>query len=93
MQSISTESDSALQKCQIHRRAWFEMTSRSRSKENGDVNNNEELVVVMPCVETALQWIQQEPKLNSAKIDVLVAGSLHLIGSVLTLLDPNLNFV
>ncbi|KJH51814.1 protein FolC [Dictyocaulus viviparus] len=41
---------------------------------------------VFDCITTTIQWIEQQSHLEN--LDVLVTGSLHLVGGVLSLIDP-----
>ncbi|KAK9880269.1 hypothetical protein WA026_010142 [Henosepilachna vigintioctopunctata] len=51
-----------------------------------NMSSNEGDVQVFPSVQDAVNYMNNEEKYN-----VLATGSLHLVGAVLTLLNPNLN--
>ncbi|XP_044728349.1 folylpolyglutamate synthase, mitochondrial-like isoform X2 [Chrysoperla carnea] len=63
-----------LKRCEDHKKIW----------EN--INKNKSIVNVYPSVSHALEML----KLHEKKPNVLVTGSLHLIGAVLKLIDPDL---
>lgn len=63
-----------LNRCADHKKIW----------EN--INKNKSIVNVYPSVSHALEMLS----LHQKKPNVLVTGSLHLIGAVLKLIDPDL---
>lgn len=69
-----------LKRCCVHKNIWlnFNSTTKNRSKETS--------VTVHRTIYDVLQDLPKENKYN-----ILVTGSLHLVGAMLSLLDPNLN--
>lgn len=45
-------------------------------------------VLVFDCITSAIQWV--ESLSDTENLDVLVTGSLHLVGGVLSLIEPSL---
>ncbi|CAJ0572710.1 unnamed protein product, partial [Mesorhabditis spiculigera] len=39
-----------------------------------------------PCIQSSIRWLEQQHQ--NGQLDVLVTGSLHLVGGVLSLVDP-----
>lgn len=70
--------NSQLNRCLLHRDIWQSMNQS---------NNQESLVDVCSTISEALEIIEHVKDNNDgAKIDVLFTGSIHLIGSTLSLI-------
>lgn len=68
-----------LDRCILHKDIWLKMTKP---------NDNEAQLSVCPTIQHALELIHDIKDNNfSANVNVLFTGSLHLIGSTLTLLN------
>lgn len=52
-----------------------------------EINGNDSNTMVFNSIEEALDFVGK----SGEKCDVLVTGSLHLVGGVLSLLEPTLN--
>ncbi|RZC33193.1 hypothetical protein BDFB_008038 [Asbolus verrucosus] len=73
-------SDELLEKCQQHKQLWLKLELQDDNKWKTDICE------IFPTVSEAIQFLT-----NQDKYDLLVTGSIHLIGSVLSILDPDLN--
>lgn len=67
-----------LNRCTRHQQLWMDVEECAKKKA--------EVVTVFPTVLNALKSLQQ-----NCKYDVLVTGSLHLIGAILSLTDFDFN--
>lgn len=67
-----------LNRCTRHQQLWMDIEE--------SVNKRAEVVTVFPTVLNALKSLRQ-----NLKYDVLVTGSLHLIGAILSLTDFDLS--
>lgn len=83
--NMSNDSYSILQsnnseKCTIYARRWTELASTNDSnneKSNGSAH-------VFSCIADVLSFLDAESAKNNEEIDVLVTGSLHLVGATLS---------
>lgn len=64
---------------------WTSIISHQNHESNGATSDQSEIYVTT-CVNEALSKIED----GSMEWCVLVTGSLHLVGAVLSVLDPNL---
>jgi len=64
------------------------------TRSNGVCPSSNRVTAVFPCISSALGWVHTlEERLEATpgrKLQVLVTGSLHLVGGVLSILDPEL---
>ncbi|KAJ8941136.1 hypothetical protein NQ318_004255 [Aromia moschata] len=67
-----------IQRCQGYKKKWLEIVGDSQEKSN--------VVKVIPFFSSAVNFLESE-----GECDVLVTGSIHLIGAAMSVLDPTLN--
>ncbi|EFX89284.1 hypothetical protein DAPPUDRAFT_205741 [Daphnia pulex] len=73
----------------INRDAWVESSFQPIG-----TSSFKQLVLAFPTINNALDYVNNHLVNNEAnELDVLVTGSLHLVGGVLSLLDPELGFL
>lgn len=76
-----TLKNTQLERCQAHQKIWFALDESQNSNANG---NN-----VCETIQQALELIYNIKDNNEVTINVLVTGSLHLVGATLGLLDKS----
>ncbi|XP_044258827.1 folylpolyglutamate synthase, mitochondrial-like isoform X2 [Tribolium madens] len=76
--SNHASSDELLEKCHQHKKLWLKL-----EEENLRTN---QICKAFLTVDEALDFL-----INQDQFDLLITGSIHLVGSVLSLIDPNLN--
>ncbi|XP_974553.2 folylpolyglutamate synthase, mitochondrial isoform X2 [Tribolium castaneum] len=76
--SNHASSDELLEKCHQHKKLWLKLEEDSLKKS--------QMCKAFLTVDEALEFL-----VNQDQFDLLVTGSIHLVGSVLSLIDPNLN--
>ena len=74
-----------IKRCETNKRAWLEGSFL------GTMDSGEQEVVVVGTINEALETIKT--LVTDCKVAILVTGSLHLVGGVLSLVDPQLNFL
>uniref|UniRef100_A0A914WLB9 Folylpolyglutamate synthase n=1 Tax=Plectus sambesii TaxID=2011161 RepID=A0A914WLB9_9BILA len=87
--NLNQDEHAQLDKCEQNRKCW---TQLQRGKSSAGVTE------VLPCIEDALNWIESRDQhldalkggLSTTNVHVLVTGSLHLVGGVIGLIDPEL---
>jgi folylpolyglutamate synthase len=80
--SIFKSLDELMEKCEQHKQLWSKLES------SDDDSTKTEICKVFPTAVSAIEFLT-----NQDNFDLLVTGSIHLIGSVLSVLDPHLNEV
>lgn len=78
MRNFNILENQQLQRCHDHYEIWKEL-------ETTNTYNSAGCVKVFPSVSCALDYLSPD-----AKYDVLVTGSLHLVGAALSVIDPEL---
>ncbi|KAJ3645721.1 hypothetical protein Zmor_023358 [Zophobas morio] len=68
--------DELLQKCSFHKQLWLKIEGRKEA----------EICETFPTVEQGITFLS-----NREEYDLLVTGSVQLIGSLLSIIDPHLN--
>lgn len=92
-------------RCRANMRIWCHLLSSLHEEEvaaGGSVASPargmpEDSCHLFACLSEAVAWIQQQQQQTAAKqstlpchIQVLATGSLHLIGGIMSLVDPDL---
>lgn len=70
-----------VQNCNNFKKLWL-----NRQKPKYDEFSDDTNTFVFRCVDEAMEYFEKEGKYN-----ILVTGSLHLVGALLSILDPDLN--
>lgn len=78
-----------LDRCEWNKSIWLE-NADSENSENQFRHNR--TVLSLPTINAALRQVEHLAS-TVDKVDVLVTGSLHLVGGVLSVLDPDLSFL
>ena len=82
------------------RQLWERLNSEKRSLDSTDAVMKADVlksIKTFQCLSQAVRWIESNSDSGSnisnqeGTVHVLVTGSLHLVGGILELLDPNLN--
>lgn len=74
-------SNQQTERCVSNKNTWLTL-----EKQNPHIQAAK-TVMLMPTVVDALKFIESQ----TGKHDILITGSLHLIGSILSVLDPDLS--
>jgi len=77
-----------LDRCEWNKSVWLENADCDHSANEFPENQT---VLSLPTINMALHQVQHLAS-TFDKVDVLVTGSLHLVGGVLSVLDPDLSF-
>ncbi|XP_059351170.1 folylpolyglutamate synthase, mitochondrial-like isoform X1 [Daphnia carinata] len=87
--NLMVTKDQQVRRSNVNSDAWLENGFRS----NG-TSSQKQIVVALPTISSALDYVNTELVDNeTGELDVLVTGSLHLVGGVLSLLDTDHNFL
>ncbi|KAK0403064.1 hypothetical protein QR680_016695 [Steinernema hermaphroditum] len=74
--NLNQSDEAQMRKIDQNRKIWSE-------------RNSEDTVFTFPCIEDALKKVEELTS-NSRKVEVLVTGSLHLVGGVISFVQPDL---
>jgi folylpolyglutamate synthase/dihydropteroate synthase len=86
------------EKCEINRATWIDINRQVALSSSYEISipiacvqteNANTRTETFTCIEEALNWLRDQSASNS--MHVLVTGSLHLVGGVISILDPQLN--
>lgn len=73
MTNFTVDSEEQLARCKGYQQYWKDLNSSSET-------------TVLPSVEDAMQWIDSYGERSGTHVQVLVCGSLHLVGVVMATL-------
>lgn len=83
--------------CQKNRQIWERLVDEYEKQNDTFLETNQHEIssvinksLFFPCVEEVVSYVENETKMSNSRIHVLVTGSLHLIGCILRILDPEL---
>lgn len=88
-----------MQKAEENRKNWLKLRSKrvELSKINEIYSSNQDgspldnsLIITSPCISTSLRHVESLIDDKNLNVAVLVTGSLHLVGAVLSVIDPDL---
>uniref|UniRef100_A0A2R5LDA6 Folylpolyglutamate synthase n=1 Tax=Ornithodoros turicata TaxID=34597 RepID=A0A2R5LDA6_9ACAR len=74
-------------RCRANLRIWCHLLSSLQEEENEGRHENS--CLLFPCIQDAMHWLQ-ELDTRETHYQVLVTGSLHLVGGVMTHINPHL---
>ena len=87
--NFTVDRDQQLARCEKQKTVWEDLNGLGRTHENYLVGGAK----CFSSVKEAMLWLDGFAENNQGKIEVLVTGSLHLVGAVLSVLDPTLENV
>lgn len=82
--NLNMNSQLDLERCERDRHVWDQLSSNMESHKDTTASTSSSSLV-LPSIFDTLGYVK---KLKKYEVHILVTGSLHLVGGVLTLLDP-----
>lgn len=106
MASVMVSREQSLDRCLLNQKTWLKLAASGGAATIDQANGALPQCVVLPCISDAISLLSTQPDSSSSSsafqfwreassdetfsIHVLVVGSLHLVGGVLSILDPEL---
>ena len=81
--NFTTTIKQQLDRCEKNQEAWREIQKENPSKTESEM-------MFFSCVTDSLNYVQKRCMDEDVDYHVFVTGSLHLVGSLMSLLDPDL---
>ncbi|OQV17340.1 Folylpolyglutamate synthase, mitochondrial [Hypsibius exemplaris] len=83
--NLTVNADQQLERCNVQEKIWRDLADSTGAEGGRDCST-----LCFASVTNAFRWIDEMERQNGVEVEVLVTGSLHLVGAMLTLLDPTL---
>lgn len=101
--NFTVEESTEMSRCRANMQIWCHLQSSLQEEEqlqNGHdgylsagLQRPEDNCLLFPCIQDAVLWLRDQSMADQRRhIQVLVTGSLHLVGGVMSHVDPNLAF-
>ena len=92
-----TSTDSQMKRCLLNRAAWLKLNENHFTELSNGIkkpsappmnymNGQNHPTLSFPSINDALQWLDKD---KSIEMHILCTGSLHLVGGILSYIDPD----